>query len=184
MTTTTEAPRRFKSKTAARAAYDKDAKAFRDAHAATVRAYWLDIKAPLRAALPDWLWEVADLHLPWVPANPKESFYPSCNECRESYGDCVEAPCPTLTLILDQTMPEREKEPDEYAGAFPTPFEHYWPDPYVTVTFAVQTLITDRETGYRWLLNPNDQQTMRHSLAYGIRKRLLTSSRERVEAME
>jgi len=180
--TTQETPRRFKSKTAAMVALRKDSDAFHAAHAETVAAYWRDLRNALRLSLPDWLFEVADLHLPHVFDNVGSYFSAYCPAC-SGCCDSEDAPCNTLTLILDQTMPGREPMPSRTAGAFPKTLADYWPDPCVIVTFAYQTLLTDKETGKHWLLEPGTQHTLKHSLAYELRTRLVTTSRERVEAM-
>lgn len=105
--------------------------------------------------------------------------------CDEDCGENTlpeEFPCSTLRPLIEN-IPEAVRESLPPFPADVT-FEKFWPDPFVTVRAAhpIRLLITD--TGQIAEFGPGDTITLAHSAAYGIRSRLVTSSRERVEKME
>lgn len=185
-TTTEETPRRFRSKTAANVARRADhtaaVKKADEEYVAAGIAFLADLNRRIAPGF-EKLREIAALHMPYAPTGDTWQDTLECPKCNDgsSYDpERDDFPCETMAVIVRGL--DLPPAPRRHRPTMPD-LADYWPDPCVIVTFEKQVLLTDKETGFRYLLNPGEQQTLKHSLAYELRSELTLRSRERVEAM-
>lgn len=174
-------PRKFASRAAAQDAHRKAVERARTEHKARQALAFVRLQEAVDGALGKPLAEIAELHMP----HPNEWGRPTCPACRAGCcDDGDDFPCDTMAAVL-KTLPD-EATHEHLAllkqGSPSVPFEDFWVDPMVTVTFAHFTEF-ELPGGQIKCVAPNAQHTMPLRKAEEFYSRLLRSSMERVDRL-
>lgn len=179
-------PRRYLSRTEARQAFDKANVAFTVSYATELAAYLANTRKAI-ASVTDQdgaaarLFAALGLHLPEERHIGLNGAH--CQECawvdedEHDYGREV-FPCDTFEHLAAALGFE---EPPKMTGR--PVFKDFWIDPYVTVTFAHPCMARAVYEGEPRQYLQGSQATLTLGEAERVKRRLVTTSRQRVEAL-